>query len=166
MKKIFIILLLIISVGCSKQEIIDDNKENNEIIENENQNNNQLENNEIIPKEDNDSQISEGPINVYLFWGDACGACANLKEFFDNLDSSYNKYFNLIKYEVWNNEENKELMHKVGDFLNQTYYAVPFLVVGDEVIIGASEATKEYILDKIIEEYNNDRYDVMDNLNN
>lgn len=152
MKKIFIILLLIISVGCSKQEIIDDNKENNEIIENENQNNNQ--------------QISKDPINVYLFWGDGCGACANLKEFFNNLDSSYNKYFNLIKYEVWNNEENKELMHKVGDFLNQTYYAVPFLVVGDEVILGASEATKEYILDKIIEEYNNDRYDVMSELAN
>lgn len=86
MKKIFIILLLIISVGCSKQEIIEDNKENNEIIENENQNNNQ--------------QISKDPINIYLFWGDGCGACANLKEFFNNLDSSYNKYFNLIKYEV------------------------------------------------------------------
>ena len=57
-------------------------------------------------------------------------------------------------------------MHKVGDFLNQTYYAVPFLVVGDEVILGASEATKEYILDKIIEEYNNDRYDVMSELAN
>lgn len=147
MKKIIIILLLIISVGCNKQQIIDDNKENNEIIENENQN--------------NDSQISEGPINIYLFWGDGCHACASLKEFFNNLDSSYDKYFNLVKYEVWNNEENSNLMHEVGDKLNQTYYAVPFLVIGDEIIVGFSESKEDYILDKIIEEYNNDRYDVM-----
>lgn len=152
MKKIFIILLLLISVGCSKQENIN------------NENNNQLENNEII--EDNDSQISEGPINIYLFWGDGCHVCTSLKEFFNNLDSDYNKHFNLVQYEVWNNEENSELMHKVGDLLNQTYYAVPFLVVGDEVIVGFSESKEEYILDKIIEEYNNDRYDVMDKLSN
>lgn len=151
MKKIFIILLLLISVGCSKQEQIN------------NENNNQLENNEII--EDNDSQIS-GSINVYLFWGDGCHVCTSLKEFFNNLDSDYNKHFNLVQYEVWNNEENSELMHKVGDLLNQTYYAVPFLVVGDEVIVGFSESKEEYILDKIIEEYNNDRYDVMDKLSN
>ena len=150
MKKIFIILLLLISVGCSKQENIN------------NENNNQLENNKII-ENDNDSQISEGPINVYLFWGNGCGACANLKKFFNNLDSSYDKYFNLVQYEVWNDEENSELMHEVGDLLNQTYYAVPFLVVGDEVIVGFSESKEEYILDKIIEEYNNERYDVMKN---
>lgn len=151
MKKIFIVLLLIISVGCSKQENIN------------NENNDQLENNEIIENENNNSQISEGPINVYLFWGDGCSACANLKEYFNNLDSSYDKYFNLVQYEVWNNKENSELMYEVGDFLNQTYYAVPFLVVGDEVIVGFSESKGEYILDRIIEEYNNNRYDVMKN---
>ena len=57
-------------------------------------------------------------------------------------------------------------MYEVGELLNQTYYAVPFLVVGDEVIVGFNESKKEYILDKIIEEYNNDRYDVMEKLNN
>ena len=152
MKKTFIILLLLISVGCNKQENLN------------NENNKQLQNNEII--EDNNSQTSEEPINVYLFWGDGCHVCASLKEFFNNLDSSYDKYFNLVQYEVWNNEENSELMHKVGDYLNQTYYAVPFLVIGDEVIVGFSESKKEYILDKIIEEYNNDRYDVMNELGN
>lgn len=154
MKKIFIILLLLISVGCNKQENLN------------NENNKQLQNNEIIENENNDLQISEGPINIYLFWGDGCHVCASLKEFFNNLDSSYDKYFNLVQYEVWNNEENSELMHKVGDYLNQTYYAVPFLVIGDEVIVGFSESKKEYILDKIIEEYNNDRYDVMNELGN
>ena len=52
-------------------------------------------------------------------------------------------------------------MHEVGEKLNQTYYAVPFLVIGDEIIVGFSESKEDYILDKIIEEYNNERYDVM-----
>lgn len=156
MKKILLILLLIISVGCNKENVEIENP-NNEVIE---------ENESIIEEPNNEMQNDEikEPINIYLFWGDGCEACANLKEFFNNLDNSYNKYFNLIKYEVWYNEENYELMHKIGDYLNQTYYAVPFLVVGDEIIIGADDAKKEYILEKIIEEYNNDRYDVMDRL--
>ena len=144
MKKIIIILLLIITVGCSNKEVIindEENKVDNGMQTNENQNN---------------SQISDEPINIYLFWGSTC----------HELDDSYNKYFNLKKYEVWYNEENKKLMYEVGELLNQTYYAVPFLVVGDEVIVGFNESKKEYILDKIIEEYNNDRYDVMEKLNN
>ena len=153
MKKILLILLLIVLVGCNQQTIEQPSKitdEPNEVIEDTN--------------EPNDDPQDKVPINIYLFWGNGCGACANLKEFFNNLDSSYNKYFNLIKYEVWYNEENSELMHKVGNYLNQTYYAVPFLVVGDEIIIGDDDAKKEYILEKIIEEYNNDRYDVMNKI--
>lgn len=153
MKKIIIVLLLIISVGCNKQEIIE-NEENNQQVED-----NSNENQEIIT----DEEVKEEPINVYLFWGDGCPVCANLKEYFNNLDSSYNKYFNLVQYEIWYNEENRDLMHKVGDSLNQTYYALPFLVIGDEIMVGFSEAKKEYILDRIIEEYNNERYDVMKN---
>ena len=155
MKKILIILLLIISVGCNKQNV-EIEPSDNEVVEEPNE--------EIIEESQDNEDVIQDPINIYLFWGDGCGACANLKEFFNNLDDSYNKYFNLIKYEVWYNDENYELMHKVGDYLNQTYYAVPFLVVGDEIIIGADDAKKEYILERIVEEYNNDRYDVMNKI--
>ena len=153
MKKILLILLLIISVGCNKKNV-EMEQSLNEITE---------ETEEIIENSNNEMQVdgSKEPINIYLFWGDGCEACANLKEFFNNLDENYNKYFNLIKYEIWYNDENYELMHKVGDYLNQTYYAVPFLVIGDEIIIGVDDAKKEYILERIIEEYSNDRYDVM-----
>lgn len=160
MRKILLILLLFISVGCNKQNIEEITKEPVDEIDDTLNNKEELEDN----IQNNDGVSDDEPINIYLFWGDGCGACANLKEFFNNLDNSYNNYFNLIKYEVWYNEENYELMHKIGDYLNQTYYAVPFLVVGDEIIIGADDAKKEYILEKIIEEYNNDRYDVMDRL--
>lgn len=152
MKKIIIILvLLIISVGCvDKQNNLKDkniqDEPNKEIIDNKNE--------EINNKK-------EEPINIYLFWGDGCHVCANIEKFFNELDDDYNQYFNLIKYQVWGNKENQELMMKIGEEINETYYAVPYLVIGDEVIVGFNEEKKEYILDRIIEEYNNDRYDVM-----
>ena len=155
--KVLFILLLIMSVGCNKQ----DNKTINDVNEKVEIKDNVKDDKENI-KEDVQGDNLE-PINIYLFWGDGCYACANMKSFFDNLDEKYNKYFNLIKYEIWHNEENRNLMYKVGNYLNQTEFFIPFLVIGDEVITGYSESKKEYILDKIIEEYKNDRYDVMKN---
>ncbi len=160
MKKILLILLLFIAVGCNKQNVEEITKEQTNEIDDTLNNQEEVEDN----TQNNDDVNDAEPINIYLFWGDGCYACANLKKFFNNLDSSYNKYFNLVQYEVWYNEENSDLMHKVGDYLNQTKYVIPFLVVGDEVITGYSEAKEEYILEKIIEEYNNDRYDIMKKL--
>ena len=49
-------------------------------------------------------------------------------------------------------------MHEVGNKLNQTYFAVPFLVIGDEVIVGYNNSKDNYIKEKIIEAYNNGEY--------
>ena len=73
MKKILLILLLIVLVGCNQKTI----EQPSEIID---------EPSEVIEEPNYDIQDKE-PINIYLFWGDGCGACANLKEFFNNLDS-------------------------------------------------------------------------------
>lgn len=97
-------------------------------------------------------------INVYLFWGDGCHICENLMTYFEELEKEYGNYYNLIKYEVWYNEENSNLMHEVGNRLNQTYFAVPFLVIGDEVIVGYNNSKDNYIKKRIIEEYNNNKY--------
>ena len=78
--------------------------------------------------------------------------------YFDTLEEEYGNYYNLVKYEVWYNEENENLMHEVGNRLNQTYFAVPFLVIGDEVIVGYNSNKDNYIKGKIIEEYNNNEY--------
>ena len=64
MKKILLILLLIISVGCNKENVEIENP-NNEVIE---------ENENIIEEPNNETQDDETkePINIYLFWGDGC----------------------------------------------------------------------------------------------
>ena len=64
----------------------------------------------------------------------------------------------MIKYEVWYNEDNNNLMTQVGEKLNQNYFAVLFLVIGDEIIVGYNFSKDNYIKNRIIEEYNNVEY--------
>ena len=55
-------------------------------------------------------------INVYIFRGEGCPHCEEALEFFDSLekDEEYSKYYNLVKYEVWNNKDNAKLMEEVA----------------------------------------------------
>ena len=151
--KLLVIVGCLILVGCTKEnsELNNDSSNNQEnIVDDSNK-----------VDEDNSNEISDEnkeSINIYLFWGDGCHICENLMTYFDTLEKEYGNYYNLVKYEVWHNEENNRLMHEVGNRLNQTYYAVPFLVIGDEVIVGYSSSKDEYIKNRIIEEYNNSEY--------
>lgn len=74
-------------------------------------------------------------VDVYFFWGQGCPHCAKEKEFLDKLiieDNSIN-----IKYlEVWNNADNRQILIELGKKLNADISGVPFLVIGDEYIVG------------------------------
>ena len=150
--RLLIIIGCVVLVGC-----------NNKNVDLSESNPNQSDvSDEIVDDENttNSGNIDENKeaINVYLFWGDGCHICENLMAYFTELEKEYGDYYNLIKYEVWYNEENSNLMHEVGNKLNQTYFAVPFLVIGDEVIVGYNTSKDEYIKNRIIEEYNNSEY--------
>ena len=74
-------------------------------------------------------------INLHLFYGDGCPHCAQEEEFLDDYLKE-EKDINLIKYEVWDNKDNQELLAKVQDELNERSSGVPYLVIGDKVIVG------------------------------
>lgn len=147
--KLLIVVGCLILVGCGNENI--------ETLDPYNQPNVSEETGENQANEEIIDENKEA-INVYLFWGDGCHICENLMAYFDTLEEEYGNYYNLVKYEVWYNEENNNLMHEVGNKLNQTYFAVPFLVIGDEVIVGYNNSKDNYIKEKIIEEYNNGEY--------
>ena len=133
--KLLIIIGCVILVGCNnKNNVSIDQVPNDPDISDE------------IIDEENQDNIDENkdPINVYLFWGNGCHICENLMAYFDTLEEEYGDYYNLIKYEVWYNEENQNLMYEVGNRLDQTYFAVPFLVIGDEVIVGYNSDKDNY----------------------
>jgi len=109
-------------------------------------------------KENDDQAI------VYIFRGHGCGFCHALLEFLNSIVGEYGKYFKVISYEVWYNEDNAKLMKEVGDYLGQPAEGVPYVVIGDKVFGGYSESWNEEIKTAIKTLYDtkkSKRYDVM-----
>lgn len=83
-------------------------------------------------------------VNVYLFHGNGCPHCASEIEFLESIQSDY-PYMNLIKYEIWENEENEALAEQVKQRIESSSRGVPFLVIGDKSFTGFSEDRKRDI---------------------
>lgn len=99
-------------------------------------------------------------INVYLFRGEGCPHCAEAEEWFDTLkdDEEYSKYYELVDFEVWYDENNADLMNKVAEKLDTSADGVPFLVVGKKYFSGFAESMEEEIKTAIKEAYEDENY--------
>ena len=86
----------------------------------------------------------EKEVTLYLFHGDGCPHCAEEIEY---LNSIYNDYDELkvVKYEVWYNDTNAELLTKVEEAFEIKKSGVPTTVIGNTVIKGYSENTSKQI---------------------
>ena len=71
------------------------------------------------------------PVKVYLFHGNGCPHCEETIEWFDSIEKEYGKYFDLVKYEVWYDEDNQKLLQQVGEVMGDEVGGVPYIVVGD-----------------------------------
>ena len=72
-------------------------------------------------------------VNAYLFHSNSCAHCKNELKYFENLGEEQKEKFNLYKFEI---RENGDLFNKVAEGIGQTSMYVPYLVIGDEVIVG------------------------------
>ena len=102
-------------------------------------------------------------IKAYLFYGDGCPHCADEEEFFEGyLDN--NDDVELVRFEVWKSSENRELLSKVQEKLNDHRSGVPFLVIGNTVILGYTDGITDDTIKETIEEYRNgnDYEDIVD----
>ena len=92
---------------------------------------------------------SEKNLNLYLFYGDGCPHCKDLKAYLnDYLEDKPN--IKLYQYEVWYSEENLELLYGVMNVLNDNSNGIPYLVIGENVITGyGGEYTNEVIENNI-----------------
>lgn len=90
----------------------------------------------------------EKELNMYLFYGNGCPHCIKLEKYLDNyLKDKPN--IKLYEYEVWYNEENRNLLKEIYK-INKSDSGVPYLVVGQNVIIGFAENhTEEQIINTI-----------------
>ena len=102
---------------------------------------------------------------IYLFYGNTCPRCAEFKEYINKNNFNYNIEY----YEVYDNIQNNELLKKVARTFNDERYGVPYIVVGNQRVIGWNDTLKEQfhyivsnnngcdIVDSIINEKNNCR---------
>lgn len=112
-----------------------------------------------------DYKESDDKINIYLFRGNGCGHCKNFITFlYENIDE-LGKYFNLVSYEIFYNQDNSKLMSKVSKFFGEEATGVPYIVIGDKYFSGFGEGLKEDIKKAIKDLYNEkDRYDVFEEM--
>ena len=109
-------------------------------------------------KENDDQAI------IYLFRGNGCGYCRAFLTFLNSIVGEYGKYFKVVSYEVWYNQENAALLDSVSKYLNNPAQGVPYIVIGDKVFAGYAESYDADIKSAIKTLYDTkkgDRYDVM-----
>ncbi len=82
----------------------------------------------------------EKPITLYLFHGDGCPHCAEEMEFLTTLENDYPQV-EIVKYEVWYNEENANLLTEVQKSFDLSRYGVPTTVIGNVAITGYGTGT-------------------------
>ena len=101
-------------------------------------------------------------INVYIFRGEGCPHCEEAIEWFEGTlanDEEYKNLYKLVKYEVWYDESNADLMDGVAKELGTEASGVPFIVVGEKYFSGFSaESSPEELKNAIKEAYDNEDY--------
>ena len=89
----------------------------------------------------------------------------DIVEFLNSIVDEYGKYFKVVSYEVWYDQDNGTLMQEVSDFLGANATGVPFIVIGDKYFKGYGESYADSIKEAIMDQYNSkDKYDVMDEM--
>jgi cytochrome c biogenesis protein CcdA/glutaredoxin len=86
-------------------------------------------------------------VDVVYFYGIGCPHCEELEEFLDEIKDDYN--LNLVGYEVYQNESNRELAKKLAEEYGDSFRGVPMTFVGDKIFIGFSDRIRELIEGKI-----------------
>lgn len=111
---------------------------------------------------------NDDKISIYIFRGHGCAYCKSFLSFLYSIVPEYGDYFNLISYEVWENEENAALFQQVSTFLNQPSDGVPYIIIGDQVFKGYTSSYDERIKNAIKNLYDTKkrkRYDVFKEMN-
>ena len=99
-------------------------------------------------------------VTLYFFHGDGCPHCAAEEKFLENNKEEL-KDVEIVKYEVWNSEENRNLVKSIGKKFGMEVSTVPFNIIGNTIIKGYLDdsSTGKKILNTIYYYQDNDYHD-------
>ena len=107
----------------------------------------------------------ENKVTLYLFHGDGCPHCASEIEYLDSIEDKYNN-LEIVKYEVWYNEENSNLLNDIYEAFGVTRHGVPTTIIGNTIMQGYGTSTGSTI-ERAIKYYSNHKYvDQVDRIKN
>ena len=95
-------------------------------------------------------------VTLYLFHGDGCPHCAEEIKFLNSIEGKYDN-LEIVKYEVWYNDENATLLEKVKTGFDIKNNGVPTTVIGDTLIMGYGDGTGSKI-ERAIKYYSEEEY--------
>lgn len=90
-------------------------------------------------------------LNVYLFYGDGCPHCKKEEKFLQLYEEKYVD-LNIHRFEVYYNEENMRLFGRIAEDMGADVSGIPFLIIGDEYIVGFDETLTPARIQNKIEE--------------
>jgi len=77
-------------------------------------------------------------LDVYLFYGDGCPHCKKEEKYLKLYEEKYAD-LNMHRFEVYFSDENMKLFGRVAESMGADVSGIPFLVIGDEYIVGFDE---------------------------
>lgn len=98
----------------------------------------------------------ENKITLYLFHGDGCPHCASEIEYLNRIEKKYNN-LEIVKYEVWYDQDNSEFLNQVKESFGVSNPYVPTTVIGNTLITGFSDSTGNKI-ERAIKYYSSNDY--------
>ncbi len=103
----------------------------------------------LLPKE----VYAKNKVTVYIFRGYDCPHCEEALENINEHKDDINENIEFVTYEVWKSENNSKLQDAVAKKLEvdteSENYGIPFIVIGNEYIIGyGGTSTYERMISK------------------
>lgn len=81
----------------------------------------------------------DNKVTLYLFHGDGCPHCAAEIEYLNSIEKKYDN-LEIVKYEVWYNEENSNFLTQVKESFGVNNSFVPATIIGNTLITGYSDS--------------------------
>ncbi len=98
----------------------------------------------VAPASAAQSEAPDSPPPLVLFWGDGCPHCEAEWAFLADLGSEYPE-LEIIGYEVWHSEANREVMIELLAERGEEPSGVPTTLFGDEMWVGFSDSVARQI---------------------
>ena len=108
--------------------------------------------------------VSAKTAKVYLFYGNGCPHCAEFERFASKNKDKYN--FEVISYETWYSKENSELLSKLYERFNDKKAGVPYIVIGNQRLVGWSSTIEEQFISLVKKNRQNDYCSIVEDVIN